>query len=148
LPLYGHELAGPFNVDPLAAGFGSYVKLHKPYFIGRKAFIENALNGSKQIVRFRMNEKGVRMPNLGDPVVNRRGKCVGAVTSCAIDSDNFLTGLAYVEKRAASEGTQIGIFVQPRSGKGTEKPKGELEPGDAVQLPNWATIVPRFRMRE
>ena len=148
LPLYGHELAGPFDIDPLAAGFGSYVKLHKPYFIGRKAFIENALNGSRQIVRFRMNEKGVRMPNLGDPVVNRRGKCVGAVTSCAIDSDNFLTGLALVEKRATSEGTQVGVFVRPRSSKGTERPTRELEPGDAVQLPNWATIVPRFRMRE
>ena len=148
LPLYGHELAGPFNIDPVAAGFGSYVKLHKPHFIGRKAFIENSLNGSKQIVRFRMNEKGVRIPNLGDPVINRRGKYVGAVTSCAIDSDNFLTGLAYVEKRAAAEGTRLGIFIRPRSGKGTEKQKGDLEPGDTVQLPNWATIVPRFRMRK
>jgi glycine hydroxymethyltransferase len=39
LPLYGHELAGPYDISPTGAGFGSYVKLHKPYFIGRAAHL-------------------------------------------------------------------------------------------------------------
>ena len=62
LPLYGHELAGPMALSPADAGFGSYVKTWKPFFIGRGSYIsqENARNRS--IVRFRMNEKGVRRP--------------------------------------------------------------------------------------
>jgi glycine hydroxymethyltransferase len=35
LPLYGHELAGSLGLNPADAGFGSYVKLWKPFFIGR-----------------------------------------------------------------------------------------------------------------
>lgn len=37
LPLYGHELAGPMNLNPGDAGFGSYAKLWKPFFVGRAA---------------------------------------------------------------------------------------------------------------
>ncbi|MFB0545409.1 MAG: glycine cleavage system aminomethyltransferase GcvT, partial [Anaerolineae bacterium] len=148
LPLYGHELAGPFNIDPVAAGFGSFVKLHKPYFIGRKAFIEKALGGKMEIVRFRMNEKGVRMPAMGDPVVNRKGKYIGAVTSCAIDSEGFLLGTAYVDKRYNKEGTQIGVFALPHGKIPAEKPKDKLGEGDQVLLHNWATVLTRFLERK
>mgnify|MGYP005840343201 CR=1 FL=1 len=147
LPLYGHELAGPFNIDPVAAGFGSYVKLHKPFFIGRKAFIEKALQGKKQIVRFRMNEKGVRMPSLGDPVLNKRGKVIGNVTSCSLDSHGYLLGLALVDKRFSKEGTPIGIFVLPHHEERTlppEKPKDQLSEGDQVLLHDEATVISRF----
>ncbi len=44
LPLYGHELAGPYGLNPANAGFGSYVKLWKPFFIGRDAFIAHEAN--------------------------------------------------------------------------------------------------------
>ncbi len=148
LPLYGHELAGSFNIDPVGAGFGSFVKFHKPYFIGRKAFIKKALSGKMEIVRFRMNEKGVRMPAMGDPVVNRKGKYIGAVTSCAIDSEGFLLGMAYVDKRYNKEGTQIGVFALPHGKVPAEKPKDELGEGDQVLLHNWATVLTRFPERE
>jgi len=36
LPLYGHELAGEFNISPFEAGYGWAVKLEKDFFIGRK----------------------------------------------------------------------------------------------------------------
>ncbi len=145
LPLYGHELAGAFNIDPLAAGFGSYVKLHKPYFIGRKAFMEKALDGKMQIVRFRMDNKGVRMPATGDPVVNRKGKYVGAVTSCAIDSQGYLLGMAYVDKRYAKEGTPLNVFALPHGKKLPEcKPLDELDFGDQVMLGDGATVLSRF----
>ncbi len=35
LPLYGHEMGGEMNFSVSEAGFGSYVKLYKPWFIGR-----------------------------------------------------------------------------------------------------------------
>ena len=35
LPLYGHEMGGELNLGVAEAGFGSYVKIYKPWFIGR-----------------------------------------------------------------------------------------------------------------
>ena len=99
LPLCGHELAGPLELSPAEAGFGSYVKTWKPFFIGRRAFISQEKTRNRKVVRFRMNEKGVRRPELGDPVLDRRGKVVGTVTSCAIDTEGFLLGQAIVSNR-------------------------------------------------
>lgn len=143
LPLYGHELAGPFNIDPIEAGFAPYVKFHKPYFIGRKAIIEKEAKRTREIIRFRMNRKGVPRPELGDPVVSQRGDYIGVVTSCAIDTEGYLTGMALVDRRYAREGNQIGIFAG-RSRQREIKPVDKLGPGDSVPLPEWATILPRF----
>jgi glycine hydroxymethyltransferase len=144
LPLYGHELAGPFDMSPMGAGFGSYVKLHKPYFIGRTAFIEAEKKRKMELARFRMNERGVRMPKTGDPAVNRRGRAVGWVTSAAVDVDGRILGLAYVESRYHKEGSEVGIFSLPARPVVEKCDKAELEPGDKIQLPDVATILPRF----
>ncbi|MFB0536553.1 MAG: glycine cleavage system aminomethyltransferase GcvT, partial [Anaerolineae bacterium] len=143
LPLYGHELVGPFGINPIEAGFSGYVKLHKPFFIGRRALMEKGYNTGKEVVRFRMNEKGVRVPKTGDPVVNKRGKYIGVVTSCAIDSHGYLLGLAYVEKRYNREGEQIGIFNVPAKAPPC-KAMDELTAGDQVLLHDEATVLPRF----
>jgi glycine hydroxymethyltransferase len=143
LPLYGHELAGPFDINPIEAGFSGYVKLHKPFFIGRQALMEKGYDTGKEVVRFRMNEKGVRVPKTGDPVVNKRGKYIGVVTSCAIDSHGYLLGLAYVDKRYNREGEQIGVFPLP--GKVPPcKAMDELTAGDKVLLHDEATVLTRF----
>lgn len=145
LPLYGHELAGPWNITPAECGFASYVKLHKPFFVGRKAYMEKLRTSSMTVIRFGMNEKGVRPPREGDPVVNRRGRCIGWVTSCVADSQGYLVGMAYVDERHAEAESRIGIFNLGR------KPKGEvanIQLGDEVLLHNWATILPRFAMRD
>jgi glycine hydroxymethyltransferase len=90
-----------------------------------------------------MNEKGVRVPKTGDPVVNKRGKYIGVVTSCAIDSQGYLLGLAYVEERYNREGEQIGIFTLP--GKVPPcKGMDELTTGDKVLLHDEATVLTRF----
>ncbi len=144
LPLYGHELAGPFDISPVGAGFGSYVKLHKPYFIGRAAHLQREKARKMEIARFRMNERGVRMPKTGDPVVNRRGRAVGWVTSAAVDVDGRILGLAYVESRYHREGDEIGIFSLPARPVVEKEDKADLAPGDQVQLPDAATILTRF----
>ena len=43
---------------PGDAGFGSYAKLWKPFFIGRDAFIAHEEKRDRILVRFRMNDKG------------------------------------------------------------------------------------------
>ena len=115
LPLYGHEMglgSGKFGDRDLGvaeAGFGSYVKPYKPWFIGRDAYVAREQERKGVVIRFRFDEQRVRMAHNGDPVVNGAGERIGFVTSCAIDGERFLTGQAYLEKEYTKEGTPIGI---------------------------------------
>ncbi len=143
LPLYGHELAGPYGLNPADAGFGSYVKLWKPFFIGRDAFIAHEQQRDRVVVRFRMNEKGVRRPEQGDPVLDRRGKQVGFVTSCAIDSEGYLLGQAVVPISMSEPETAVAIYQLGGGVRGITPPK-ELKLGARLPMPDWATVLTRF----
>jgi glycine hydroxymethyltransferase len=94
------------------------------------------------LVRFRFDEKGVRMAHLGDPVVDWRGRMVGHVSSCAVDMDGYLTGQAYVETRVAEKGTII--YIYQGAPKDTSKVLGALQIGERVILPSPAHILRRF----
>ncbi len=142
LPLYGHEMGGELNLGVAEAGFGSYVKVYKPWFIGRAAYIAREQNRKGVVVRFRFNEKGVRVAHLGDPVLDLKGRVIGTVTSCSIDSEGYLTGQAFVELKSAAEGTPVAIYQSAPKAAG--KAPAELKAGDRVTLPTPATIVSRF----
>ncbi|HXF86394.1 MAG TPA: glycine cleavage system aminomethyltransferase GcvT [Anaerolineales bacterium] len=115
LPLYGHEMglgSGKFGERDLGVaegGFGSYVKVYKPWFIGREAYIAREKTRKGVVVRFTFDEQRTRMAHNGDPVVNANGERIGWVTSCAIDSARFITGQAYVDLAYAKEGTPIFV---------------------------------------
>jgi glycine hydroxymethyltransferase len=143
LPLYGHELAGPFNISPVEAGFPGYVKYHKPFFVGRDVLLAQEQGRKREVIRFRVNQKGERMPHTGDPVVNKKGKQIGQITSCSIDSEGYLLGLAIVEKRYNIPETPIAIFAL--RGKSLEE---ALLKGKKVALPIEATVLTRFPERE
>lgn len=143
LPLHGHELAGDLRINPQEAGFGKFVKLHKPFFVGRQAMIEAITNYERTIVRFRMDEKGVRRPETGDPILDRRGKVVGHVTSCAIDSDGFLLGQAIVPLDMRRVGTSLTIY-QTGGGKRPIKAAAKFKLGARLPMPNTATVLSRF----
>jgi len=143
LPLYGHELAGPLNLNPADVNFDPYVKLYKPFFIGKAAYMAHERERQAQLIRFRFDEEHARMPGQGDLVVSRKGRVVGSVTSCSIDSDGQLTGLAYVQNEYAERGTRLGVF-QLDSGRLTSKPLTSLKAGDQVQLHDDITVVSRF----
>ncbi len=141
LPLYGHELAGPFNISPIEAGFAGYVKYHKPFFIGRDALLAREKGRDREVIRFRVAEKGVRRLQTGDPVVNRKGQLIGSVTSCSIDGEGYLVGMAIVKKQYNVPGTEIAVF--PLGGKSLE----EATAADRAVLPVTATVLTRFRGR-
>jgi glycine hydroxymethyltransferase len=145
LPLYGHEMGGEYNLGVGEAGFRSYVKTYKPWFIGRDAFLEREEKRKVIVIRFRFDEKGVRMAHQGDPVADKRGKIIGSVTSCAVDSDGYLTGQAILEQKYAKIGTPIMIFQNAPEHAG--KPLAELKLGDKVSIPNGATVLTRFLKR-
>ena len=142
LPLYGHEMGGELNLGVSEANFGSFVKTYKPWFIGRSAYLKREQSRKNIVVRFRFMEKGVRMAHNGDPVIDKKGKVIGVVTSCAIDSEGYLTGLAYIEEKANEEGALISIYQGSPETIG--KQPNQLEMGDKIKLPTIAQIVARF----
>jgi glycine hydroxymethyltransferase len=142
LPLYEHEMAGDLGLGVADAGFGSYVKTYKPWFIGRKAFVEKEKNRTSVVVRFRFTEKGIRLAHHGDPVVDKKGRMIGVVTSCAVDSEGFLTGQAYIDRKFAEEGTSLMIYQGKPTGQ--DKAPADLSVGDKITLPSTAVVVSRF----
>lgn len=145
LPLYGNELAGDLNMNPADAGFGAYVKLYKPFFVGKSAFIEHEARRKVQISRFRMDNKRARPAHPGDPIINPRGKVVGIVTSCNIDSEGCQLGQALMQKDARKPGTKLSVFAGSARAKARELHR--LSIGKRVNMPEPVTIVPRFPKR-
>jgi glycine hydroxymethyltransferase len=148
LPLYGHEMGlgsgkqGQHDLGVAEGGFGSYVKLYKPWFIGREAYVAREQTRKGVVVRFRFAEKGVRMAHNGDPALDKRGRVIGWVTSCAADMEGYLTGQAYVELKYAVEGTPIYLY-QSAPEKAGPAP-AEMKLGDKGLLPTEAVVVSRF----
>lgn len=145
LPLYGFELAGDLNMNPADAGFGAYVKLYKPFFIGKRAFIEYESRRDVQVSRFRMDNKGARPAHSGDPIVNARGRVVGIVTSCNIDSDGFQLGQALMRKEFRRRGAKLAVFAGSARAKAADL--GNLSIGKRVAMPEPVTILSRFPKR-
>lgn len=143
LPLYGHELAGEMGLNPADAGFGSYVKLWKPFFVGRAAFIAHEAQRKQVVARFRMNEKGVRRPEGGDPLLDARGKVVGTVTSCSLDSEGYLLGQALVSVEMSKVNTAVWVYQLGGGKRDITVPK-EIKPGARLPMPDAATILTRF----
>ncbi len=143
LPLYGHELGGPMALTPGDAGFASYVKLWKPFFVGKQAYTIREQRRDAVITRFRMDNKGVKPPQNGDPIVDRRGRVVGIVTSCSIDSEGYQTGQAYLKEDFAEEDTSVLVFSGAARAK-NGKALGELTFGDKALVPDSATVLSHF----
>jgi len=142
LPLYGHEMAGELDIGVGGAGFSSYVKVNKPWFIGREAYLAKEEARKHVIVRFRFSEKRVRKAHYGDPVMDEQGRVIGKVTSCANDSEGYFLGQAYVNTRYAKKGTLLYIYQDVEKRKGGEL--SDLSYGERVALPDTATILRRF----
>ncbi len=142
LPLYGHEMGGELNLGVGEAGFDSYVKTYKPWFIGRTSFIAREKNRKSEVIRFRFEQQRVKMAHSGDPVLNDKGKVIGVVTSCAIDSQEFLTGQALIDKQFAEEGNSILIYQN--SSEADEVIISKLTLGNRISLPSKAFVVSRF----
>jgi glycine hydroxymethyltransferase len=142
LPLYGHEMSGLLNLGVAEAGFNSYVKTYKPWFIGRDAYILRESTRKGEVVRFKFTEKGVRMAHLGDPVIEAKGRVVGKVSSCAIDTEGFLTGQAFVETKYCEIGSPIYIYQSAPAN--ADKAPADLNIGERVKFPSPAIVIERF----
>lgn len=143
LPLYGHELAGSLGLNPADAGFAPYVKLYKAFFIGKAAFLAHEAERAARLARFQVDEEHVSMLGQGDVIVNRKGRMVGTVTSCSLDSQGRLVGLGYVQEPNHEKGTRLRVY-RLGSRKWEAQPLDTLKPGDTLQLPEDITVIGRF----
>jgi glycine cleavage system T protein len=144
LPLYGHELAGPLGISQTEAGFGAYVKYHKPFYIGRTPYKAYNDQSTRQIVRFAVQERGaraIRGGEHGEPVLSRRGKVIGTVTSCTLVGEQQV-GMALVDGRYTEVGTEL--FIYPEARRVVGKVPSALDLGDNVALPVRAEVLTRF----
>ena len=122
LPLYGHELAGQFNISPFEAGYGWAVKLDKEFFIGKKPMEHIAKNYDMEVARIELpGEKGVRPVRQNDAVLNSDGECTGWVLSCAKIEEKQIA-LVYISRECTEQGNPVGLYYLARS-------RGQLEQG-------------------
>lgn len=145
LPLYGHELEGDLSLTPADAGMGSYVKLHKPFFVGKRGFVEREIKRDAEVTRFRMDNRGARPAHQGDPVVDGRGRVVGIVTSCSVDSEGYQLGQVYLKNEFHKVGTQLDVFAGSARAKARDLSNTKL--GDKATVPDPITILRRFPKR-
>jgi glycine cleavage system T protein len=79
LPLYGHELAGHFNLSPYEAGYGGAIKLNKETFIGQTEIKKSAKHLTTPVPEFnlRENEASVRSEKTTLYLMNKAFASVG-----------------------------------------------------------------------
>ncbi|MBN1796923.1 MAG: glycine cleavage system aminomethyltransferase GcvT [Sedimentisphaerales bacterium] len=145
LPLYGHELAGPFNISPFEAGYGWAVKLEKDFFIGKTAMKQNSETHNMQVVRIELpGEKGIRPVRQNDGILDKDSKCIGYVLSCAKAGEKQIA-LAYIRKNYTEENTPVGIYYPARNKKQLENGKKKsVETGDLLRADIEGKIISRF----
>ncbi|MDP8256813.1 MAG: hypothetical protein P9M14_13775, partial [Candidatus Alcyoniella australis] len=146
LPLYGHELAGPFEISPNGAGFGGYVKLHKPFFNGKTAYIASEAERDMKIIRFRVPQKGTRPLKHGDPLTDHRGAFAGNITSCVVDGRGTMVGLAYVPQKYADEKSLLAHPLP--AGKAEPCTPIDLGPGKRLVVSVQIKVMPRFPRKD
>ena len=144
-PLYGHEFAGPHDVNPFEADYGSYVKLHKPFFIGRAHCVTAYQEVKRTIVRFE-SEPGVRRVQEGASVLDRSGAVIGRVTSCVSLGETQI-GLALFEHTRIEPGASIALLNPPRE-RDAGKTMADLQIGDRVPPLVRAIVLPRLLSQE
>ncbi|EGD79245.1 hypothetical protein PTSG_09967 [Salpingoeca rosetta] len=86
-PLFGHELEGPEQLSLTEADYGYVSRLHRPFYIGRKPYIERTHPRRKKLVR--LKGSGRKTAREGHVVLNEQGEPVGTVTSFAFCDDDF-----------------------------------------------------------
>ena len=143
LPLYGHELAGDFNISPFQAGYSWAVKMQKLGFIGKKAIAEK-INYDTEIARLKFDGgKGIRPIRQFDGILID-GRCIGYVLSCAgVNSEQI--ALALIEKKYNNNEQQIGVYYLARNqGHIQQGRKDKAVIGEKLDADIKGLVVERF----
>jgi glycine hydroxymethyltransferase len=145
LPLYGHELAGEFNISPFQAGYGWAVKLRKKNFIGKESIAKKAIDFDTEVARLKFDgSKGIRPVRQFDGILNCDGICIGNVLSCATVNDRQIV-LALIEKQYNTIGNQVGDYYLARNqGHIQQGRKEKVKIGEKLNADIEGQVVERF----
>jgi len=112
MPLYGQELSTQIN--PLAAGLGSFVREDKPDYIGKSALVQIRSQGVKQkIVGFDMIDRGLARNHYE---VFSKGSKIGFVTTGSYaPSLGKNMGMAFIDVAYATVGQEIEIMIRDKA---------------------------------
>jgi aminomethyltransferase len=115
LPLYGHEMDE--DITPLEAGFGRFVKLEKPSFIGKDALAEQKEKGlERKLIEFEMLGRGIPR---ADYEVQKDGVRIGHVTSGGYQPTlEKSLGSCLIKSEFAVPGNEIDIIIRNKPVKG------------------------------
>ena len=145
LPLYGHELAGPFGITPFQAGYGWAVKLAKPFFVGKAPMARAAESYDMHVIRVELPAtKGIRPVRPDDPVLDEQGVCIGWILSSAKVEDKQYA-LVYAARGMAQEGASCGVYYLARSESQIQQGrKQHVDKGQKVEADLTGMVVSRF----
>ena len=119
MPLYGHEMDD--TVSPIEAGLGTFVKMDKPDFIGKRALIEK---GEPSRVRVGLKAAGRGIMREHQQVL-KDGTPVGMTTSGThCPYIKYAAAMALVDASCAEPGTRLTVDV-----------RGRMLEADVVPLP-------------
>jgi len=101
---------GPDSINPIETGYGGFVKLHKPFFIGRDEMVRSVLNREREVVRFKIDKKGAKKVRRGNLVAAKDGTILGVVTSSVV-AGNVQIGLALIKRGQVKDGDPLLLSV-------------------------------------
>ena len=145
LPLYGHELAGRFNISPFEAGYGWAVKLDKEFFIGKAAMERISREYDMKVARVQLpGTRGTRPIRQNDGVLGKHGRSIGWVLSCAVIDEKQIA-LVYVDRGYVEENDAVGIYYSARSERQIRQGrKQNIEKGELLKPDLTGEVVSRF----
>ena len=145
LPLYGHELAGRFNISPFEAGYGWAVKLDKEFFIGKAAMERISREYDMKVARVQLpGTRGTRPIRQNDGVLGKHGRIIGWVLSCAVIDEKQIA-LVYVDRGYVEENNAVGIYYSARSERQIRQGrKQSIKKGELLEPDLTGEVVSRF----
>lgn len=150
-PLFGHELEGPANLSLTEADYGFVSRFHRPYYVGRQAYIDRLSPRRQRLVR--VTGQGRRMVRPGHAILDASGKAVGSVTSAAfVDNGfNFYALAAVDNKFNPQSGEKIRSYrTTPDKMDATVDPNKVVELNVLTRFPtatekaNWRNLYAKF----
>ena len=144
-PLYGHELAGKFNISPFEAGYGWAVKLKKEFFIGRAVMEQISRKYDMKVTRIELpGTKGIRPVRQNDGVLDEQGRSIGWVLSCAIIGEKQIA-LVYVDRESLEENDAVGLYYLARNRSQIQQGrKQNIEKGQPLEPDLTGKVLSRF----
>lgn len=145
LPLYGHELAGKFGISPFEAGYGWAVKLEKEFFIGKTAMERISREYDMKVARIELpGTKGIRPVRQNDGVLDKHGRSIGWVLSCARIGEKQIA-LVYVDRESLEENDAVGLYYSARSRSQIQQGrKQSIDKGELLEPDLTGKVVDRF----